>query len=98
MCMKIWLYEKIKEIRADQSLIITNLSIILKEIKKMAGEVAVLASAVSDIQGADDSIIGLVEGLSAYLKAHANDPAAILSYANQLQAEKQKVVDAVNNN
>jgi hypothetical protein len=40
----------------------------------------------------------LVSGLSDYIKAHANDPAALMAFARDLEAKKEAIVAAVAEN
>ena len=55
-----------------------------------------ILSGVTAIEGADQSIIALVESLSAELLAHEGDQAAIHDIAVRLAASTQAVVTAVN--
>lgn len=61
----------------------------------MSVELDTLATAVEGVDGEVDSVITLVTGLSAYIKAHANDPAAILAYAKELTDKRDALAAAV---
>lgn len=57
-----------------------------------------LAAAVTEIKGRADSLIALVNGLSQYIRDHAGDPAAIIAYADELEAKAAEVAAAVEAN
>jgi hypothetical protein len=47
-----------------------------------------LGTSVENTVGAEASAGTLIEGLSGYIRAHANDPAAIIDFANKLDTAK----------
>lgn len=93
--MKIWLYEKIRKILNELDRIETNISFMAKEIRKMAGEVDLLVTRVTAIEGAADSIITLVTDLSIYIKNNAYDPILMLKLADDLDKKSAAIQAAV---
>lgn len=54
-----------------------------------------LLQAVTKIKGASDSLIALSKGQADYIRAHANDPAALIAFANDLDAKANEQLAAV---
>ncbi len=54
-----------------------------------------ITAAVTAANGADDSIIALCTGLSAYIVAHKTDPAALEALATNLNSKAAAVAAAV---
>lgn len=73
---------------------------ILKEEEKIMATMQELRSAVERNTSVDDSVLTLLSGISQQLKdAQAqNDPQAIQDIINQLDANTQKMTDAVSAN
>ena len=73
---------------------------ILKEEEKIMATMQELRSAVERNTSVDDSVLTLLSGISQQLKdAQAqNDPQAIQDVINQLDANTQKMTDAVSAN
>lgn len=57
-----------------------------------------LTKAVTDEEGAADSIITLVGGLSEFIKANTTNPAALTALAESLDAKKKAILDAITAN
>lgn len=57
-----------------------------------------LTASVTSVEGAADSIITLVGGLSDYIKANTTNPAALTALANGLDAKKAAILAAINAN
>ena len=57
-----------------------------------------LTKAVTDTEGAADSVITLLGQLSAYIKANTTNPAALQTLADGLEAKKQAIIDAISAN
>lgn len=54
-----------------------------------------ITAAVAKANGADDSVIALCSGLSAYIASHKTDPAALQALADNLNAKADAVAAAV---
>lgn len=61
----------------------------------MSGELDTLTQKVEDSVTVQESAIELLNQLAQLLRDGANDPAAILALADRLEAERQKVADAI---
>jgi uncharacterized coiled-coil protein SlyX len=72
--------------------------LILKQGRHMSAELDRLTASVTKIKDQDDSIIALVNGLAQQIRDNANNPAALNALADSLDAEAQKVADAVSQN
>jgi hypothetical protein len=72
-----------------------KLDMILDKENVMADELDILTQEVEETEGAIDSVIALVQGLSDYIKAHSDNPAAMLELAAKLDAGQQKIAAAV---
>lgn len=72
--------------------------LILKQGRHMSAELDRLTASVTKIKDQDDSIIALVNGLAQQIRDNANNPAALNALADSLDAEAQKVADAVSAN
>ncbi len=74
-----WLYwgDELNQVLANQRTIIGMLQRILKEERAMAIDLTGLTAKVAKVQGAEDSAVALLEGLTAYIKSipPSNDPA-----------------------
>ncbi len=64
----------------------------------MAGELDTLTQSVNDSTTVQEGAITLLGQLSEIIRSLANDPAKILALADQLNAEKQKMADAITAN
>lgn len=64
----------------------------------MTPELQRLTDSVAALKSADDSLITLVGGLAQIIRDNAGNPAALNALADSLDAEKQKVADAVTAN
>lgn len=73
---------------------------LLKKVNKLMATMQELKAAVERNTSIDDSVLTLLEGISQQLKdAQANDdPQAIQDIINQLDANTQKMTDAVSKN
>jgi hypothetical protein len=65
------------------------------EIQIMSEAVDRLTAEVAGIKGAAASAVVLLDGLAAYIKANAEDPAALNALADDLVATKTSLGDAV---
>jgi len=54
-----------------------------------------LKAEVQETQGAVDSAIALIVGLSDFIKLHSEDPAALLAMAAELDAKQTAIAEAV---
>lgn len=63
-------------------------------VQEMA-DLSALTASVTDIVGASESTIALLTDIAAQLRAAATDPAAIQALADQLDAEKSNLANAV---
>jgi hypothetical protein len=93
--LSLLIFKKLSKIQKQLNRIEQNLSLVLESEAYMTAEFDVLTAAVTDVSGAVDSVLTLVTGLSAYIKAHANDPAALLAFAKDLETKKDAIVAAV---
>lgn len=75
--------------------ILESLEQIERRLKHMANEMDDLAVEITEIEGAGDSTIALVEAFYAYVQAHLNDPAALRTYVERLRAQKAELAAAV---
>lgn len=64
----------------------------------MSAEIDRLTASVTALTTVDDSLVTLVANLAQTIRDNATDPAALNSLADKLDAEKQKVADAVTAN
>lgn len=72
-----------------------KLNLLLEKGDQMSKQMDDLTREVAETQGAVDSAIVLIQGLSDYLHANADDPVAIEKMANDLDAEQAKLAAAV---
>lgn len=93
--MQIWLYEKIREILENLNHIGTFLVKMNKQELQMATALELLKVEVEETKGAVNSAIALIEGLSDYIRAHVNDPAALLEMVAELDAKQAEIAVAV---
>ena len=68
------------------------------EVKKMTAELQKLTDAVTALKSVDESAIALLKQLADQVKANANDPAAILKLADEINAEAANLAAAVTAN
>lgn len=68
---------------------------IWKEVKKMSEELDTLTVEVTEMATVVDSAILLIQGLAARLEDIADDPAAILALANELDSKAGELAAAV---
>ena len=61
----------------------------------MAGELDALTAQVTATEGAETSAVTLIQGLAAYIAAHANDPGAMTALATRLQTGADALAAAV---
>ena len=64
----------------------------------MAGELARLTAAVTDIQGKADSLITLVQGLAQLIRDNVGNPEALLGLATQLETQSAEIQAAIDAN
>jgi len=95
IAVKIWLYESIKSIRESLDRIEKVLYGIVQKEKHMSAELDLLKAEVQETQGAVDSAIALIVGLSDFIKLHSEDPAALLAMAAELDAKQAAIAAAV---
>lgn len=74
------------------------LRILIEKVTRMSTELDRLTQSVARITEQDDSIITLVQGLAQQIRDNANNPAALNALADSLDADSQKVADAVTAN
>jgi hypothetical protein len=67
-----------------------------EEINAMSPQVTLLVQEVAEIRSASQSLIALVQGISALLIENQNDAAAIVAIAADLDAETAAITTAVN--
>ena len=72
-----------------------TLKLLLEKENAMSVELDALTAQVAETNGAIDSAIVLIQGLSARLAAIANDPAAILALAAELDTKELALRDAI---
>lgn len=74
---------------------------LLKEIKTqgehMAGEIARLTTEVAETRTVIDSAVVTLENLSAFIREHADDPAALNKFADDLDAGQSALAAAIAN-
>lgn len=75
--------------------ILAAIDVLATQEVKMSQELDDLGVAVTNVQGAADSAIALVTGLADYIRAHADDPAALRAYADSLNAKASEIGTAV---
>jgi DNA-binding FadR family transcriptional regulator len=73
------------------------LDTILKEVRKMAGELDALKQQVTEMAGVEQSAVALIEGLHQRLTdaIAAGDPAALQALADDLKGQKDALAAAV---
>lgn len=72
-----------------------ELFILIKGVHRMTVELDRLTASVTAEEGQVDSLITLVTGLSALIKASVNDPAALTALADSLDAKSAAIAAAV---
>lgn len=75
-----------------------SLSNLHQRIKAMSAEIDRLTASVTLLTSVDDSLVTLVTNLAQTIRDNATDSAALNALADKLDAEKQKVADAVTAN
>lgn len=93
--MKIWLYEKLEKIQKDLDNIKKTLVIIVNKENHMSAELDALTLEVAETKGVIDSAVLLLQGLSDYIKAHANEPLAMYALAADLDAQQGTLTAAI---
>lgn len=91
----LYLHDGDPEVRAALARIEHKLGVVIKKEEQMAGELDNLTQKVQDSVTVEDSAIALLNQLSDLIRQSANDPAKLNALADQLDAEKQKVADAI---
>lgn len=61
----------------------------------MSKEIEELGVELTEIEGADASIIALLDGFADYVEAHRSDPVVLQGYIDRLRAQKEAIRDAV---
>ena len=69
-----------------------------EEVEKMSVEMDTLVTEVTSLRTVNDSILALVENLASRIEDTAGDKAAALRLAQDIRAEKQRIVAAVEAN
>jgi len=64
----------------------------------IAGDFKQLLAEVANVQGTEDSTATMLKQLSDFIQSHANDPAALMQVKEQLDANREKLVAAVEAN
>lgn len=68
--------------------------VVRMEVKEMA-DLTQITNKVTDIEGAADSAIALIQALAAEVRANATDPAALSALADRLDAQSAELGAAV---
>jgi hypothetical protein len=68
---------------------------ILEVLDAMTAQLDQLSADVEQNTSVTDSAVTLLENLAAEIRANANDPAALTDLASKLEANSQKLADAV---
>jgi hypothetical protein len=89
-----WLFALIESIEHIEG----NTNTILKEMKTMAGELELLQQEVEETKAAADAAVAKIVELSAFIKANAYDPQALLDMAAKLDADQAALNAAVADN
>jgi hypothetical protein len=84
-----------KPIGLAWGLVISLLTRIYLEVKKMAGEVQRLGDEVQEAKGVMASAAALIEGLAQFIRDNLNNPAALKQYADDLDASSNTLGAAV---
>ena len=99
--MKIWLYEKIKEIRSMVERIDANVTNLLLKEKHMSAELDALVDQVAEENGVIDSVVTLLEGIDArldalvaQLEAAGVDTATLVALKNDIKAHSDALAAA----
>lgn len=92
------IYKKLNKVQKRLSQIEQNLSLLLNLEENMTVELEALTAEVAETRGVMDSAVVLLQGLSDYIKAHANDPAALMALTADLDAKSNELAQAVVNN
>jgi len=95
IAVNVWEYENIKIILESLERIEKKIDSLLKKEKHMSAELDLLKAEVQETQGAVDSAIALIVGLSDFIKLHSEDPAALLAMAAELDAKQAAIAAAV---
>lgn len=92
-----WIFDdnSFKTFVSKMDTIINLLTSLNKEILNMSAVVDNLTAKVAKIEGAADSALVLLQGLSDYIKANVNDPVALQALADSLDTEGDKIAAAV---
>lgn len=93
--MKIWLYEKLERIQKDLDDIKKALVIVVEKENHMSAELDALTLEVAETRGMVDSAVLLLQGLSEYIRSHANDPLAMYALAADLDAQQAILTAAI---
>ena len=93
--MKIWLYEKLERIQKDLDDIKKALVIVVEKENHMSAELDALTLEVAETKGMVDSAVLLLQGLSEYIRVHANDPLAMFALAADLDAQQATLTAAI---
>ena len=68
------------------------------EFTQMSAELDRLTASVTAIKDVADSAVALIAGLAQQIRDLANSPAALTALADQLDADKQELADAITAN
>jgi methyl-accepting chemotaxis protein len=84
------------EAKVDEAL--RRLHTINQRTIEMSAEIDRITASVTNLTTVDDSLVALVTNLAQTIRDNADNPAALNALADKLDAEKQKVSDAVTAN
>jgi hypothetical protein len=96
--LDVLIYKKLGKIQKQLNQIEQTLSFIMDSEEHMTAELDALTAEVNEVEGVMDSAVVLLQGLSDYIREHANDPAALTALADSLEAKEQALAQAIANN
>ena len=78
--------------------VLAGVSLLQKEVAKMSPEVEKIVGEVAETRTAVSSILALVAGMATQIRDNVDDRAALLSLADDLDAEQARIAEAVTAN